>query len=42
VEHRCYGGLVHGFLHFAGPVPAARAAFGDLVTALGRAFGSLP
>jgi acetyl esterase len=41
VEHRCYGGLVHGFLHFAGPVPAARAAFADLTAALGSALGSL-
>jgi acetyl esterase len=41
VDHRCYGGLVHGFLHFAGPVPAARTAFADLTAALGRAFGTL-
>ncbi len=42
VEHRCYGGLVHGFLHFAGPVPAARAALADLTAALGTAFHTPP
>ena len=42
VEHRCYGGLFHGFLHLAGPVPAAAAAFADLTAALRSALGSLP
>lgn len=38
VRHVDYPGLVHGFLQFAGAIPAARAAQRDLVAALAAAF----
>ncbi len=31
---RCYGGLVHGFLHSPGPSPRRASAFADLAGAL--------
>jgi acetyl esterase len=34
VALRCYGGLIHGFLHLAGPVHAANEALADVVAAL--------
>jgi acetyl esterase len=37
VDQRCYGGLIHGFLHFAGPVRAANEALTEVVAALGSA-----
>ena len=39
VHARRYDGLVHGFLRIGGEVPAARAAFDDLIALTARAFG---
>jgi acetyl esterase len=39
VGARRYAGLVHGFLRIAGEVPAARAAFDDLIALTSAAFG---
>lgn len=38
VQHRCYGGLIHGYLNMSGTVVAARAPIRDAVIALRRAF----
>ncbi|MBL4846249.1 MAG: alpha/beta hydrolase [Planctomycetes bacterium] len=35
-EDRCYPGLVHGFMHLAGAIPAAAAALEDAAQALRR------
>jgi acetyl esterase len=42
VQRLDYPGLIHGFLQFAGAVPAARAAHRDLVAALRAAFSIHP